>query len=104
MSAGFLIIYLACALSGRVAVQAQRNPADQSAVAADLSFNTAVSFTTNTNWQNYGGEGTLSYLSQMVALAHQNFVSAATGIVLAVALFAGSRARRLALSAISGSI
>jgi K+-transporting ATPase ATPase A chain len=62
------------------------NPAEQSAVAPDLSFNTAVSFATNTNWQNYGGESTLSYLTQMVGLTTQNFVSAATGIALAVAL------------------
>jgi potassium-transporting ATPase potassium-binding subunit len=62
------------------------NPADQSAVSADLSFNTAVSFITNTNWQNYGGESTLSYLVQMLGLTHQNYLSAATGIVLAVAL------------------
>ena len=55
------------------------------AVAPDLSFNTAVSFTTNTNWQNYGGESTLSYLTQMVGLTTQNFVSAATGIALAIA-------------------
>jgi K+-transporting ATPase ATPase A chain len=58
-------------------------------VPADLSFNTAVSFTTNTNWQNYGGESTLSYLAQMLGLTHQNFLSAATGIVLAVALIRG---------------
>src|SRR5215471_3685217 len=65
------------------------NPAGQSAVAPDLSFNTAVSFITNTNWQNYGGEGTMSYLIQMLGLTHQNFLSAATGIVLAVALIRG---------------
>jgi len=65
------------------------NPADQSAVAEDLSFNTAVSFITNTNWQNYGGESTLSYLVQMLGLTHQNYLSAATGIVLAVALIRG---------------
>ncbi len=65
------------------------NPADQSAVAPDLSFNTAVSFITNTNWQNYGGESTMSYLVQMLGLTHQNFLSAATGIVLAVALIRG---------------
>ena len=72
------------------------NPAGQSAVAPDLSFNTAVSFITNTNWQNYGGEGTMSYLTQMLGLTHQNYLSAATGIVLAVALirgFARPRAR-----------
>jgi K+-transporting ATPase ATPase A chain len=65
------------------------NPAEQSAVAADLSFNTAISFITNTNWQNYGGESTLSYLVQMLGLTHQNFLSAATGIALAVALIRG---------------
>ncbi|MBN8970441.1 MAG: potassium-transporting ATPase subunit KdpA [Rhizobiales bacterium] len=65
------------------------NPMSQSAVAPDLAFNTAVSFITNTNWQNYGGESTLSYLSQMLGLTVQNFLSAATGIVLAVALIRG---------------
>ncbi len=82
---GFLIIY------GLMRLQAllPLNPADQSAVAQDLSFNTAISFITNTNWQNYGGESTLSYLTQMVGLTHQNFLSAATGIALAVALIRG---------------
>jgi potassium-transporting ATPase potassium-binding subunit len=82
---GFLILY------GLMRFQALLpfNPADQSAVAPDLSFNTAVSFITNTNWQNYGGESTLSYLVQMLGLTHQNFLSAATGIVLAVALIRG---------------
>jgi K+-transporting ATPase ATPase A chain len=82
---GFLIIY------GLMRLQAllPLNPQDQSAVAADLSFNTAISFITNTNWQNYGGESTLSYLTQMVGLTHQNFLSAATGIALAVALIRG---------------
>jgi len=65
------------------------NPAGQSAVAPDLSFNTAISFITNTNWQNYGGEGTMSYLTQMLGLTHQNYLSAATGIVLAVVLIRG---------------
>jgi K+-transporting ATPase ATPase A chain len=65
------------------------NPAEQSSVSEDLSFNTAVSFITNTNWQNYGGESTLSYLVQMLGLTHQNYLSAATGIVLAVALIRG---------------
>jgi K+-transporting ATPase ATPase A chain len=82
---GFLIIY------GLMRLQAllPYNPADQSAVAQDLSFNTAISFITNTNWQNYGGESTLSYLVQMLGLTHQNFLSAATGIALAVALIRG---------------
>ncbi|KQP91892.1 potassium-transporting ATPase subunit KdpA [Methylobacterium sp. Leaf117] len=65
------------------------NPAGQGTVAPDLAFNTAASFVTNTNWQNYGGESTLSYLSQMLGLTHQNFLSAATGIALAVALVRG---------------
>src|SRR5262249_11860295 len=55
-------------------------------MAAHLAFNTAVSFTTNTNWQSYSGESTVSYLSQMVALAFHNFVSAAVGIAIAAAL------------------
>ena len=82
---GFLILYALLRLQGVLPF----NPADQSAVPADLSFNTAVSFITNTNWQNYGGESTLSYLVQMLGLTHQNFLSAATGIVLAVALIRG---------------
>jgi K+-transporting ATPase ATPase A chain len=62
------------------------NPQKLAGVSPDLSFNTAVSFTTNTNWQNYGGESTMSYFSQMVGLAFHNFVSAATGIAIAAAL------------------
>jgi len=65
------------------------NPAGMTAVPADLAFNTAASFTTNTNWQNYGGESTMSYLVQMAGLTFHNFVSAATGIALAVALVRG---------------
>ncbi len=82
---GFLILYVLMRLQAGLPF----NPADQSAVAPDLSFNTAVSFITNTNWQNYGGESTMSYLVQMLGLTHQNFLSAATGIVLAVALIRG---------------
>ena len=82
---GFLIIYALMRLQAVLPF----NPAEQSAVAQDLSFNTAISFITNTNWQNYGGESTLSYLVQMLGLTHQNFLSAATGIVLAVALIRG---------------
>ena len=81
-AAGFLIVYALQRLQSMLPL----NPADQSAVAPDLAFNTAVSFTSNTNWQNYGGESTLSYLTQMVGLTTQNFVSCATGIVLAIAL------------------
>src|SRR6202023_3274912 len=82
---GVLIIY------GLMRVQALLpfNPAEQSAVAPDLSFNTAISFITNPNWQNYGGESTISYLVQMLGLTHQNFLSAATGIALAVAFIRG---------------
>jgi len=65
------------------------NPQGFGNLAPDLAFNTAMSFTTNTNWQNYGGETTMSYFSQMVGLAVHNFVSAATGIALAVALIRG---------------
>jgi K+-transporting ATPase ATPase A chain len=82
---GFLILYVLM----RVQAGLPFNPAEQSAVAPDLSFNTAVSFITNTNWQNYGGESTMSYLVQMLGLTHQNYLSAATGIVLAVALIRG---------------
>ena len=82
---GFLILYVLM----RVQAGLPFNPAEQSAVAPDLSFNTAVSFITNTNWQNYGGESTMSYLVQMLGLTHQNYLSAATGIVLAMALIRG---------------
>lgn len=82
---GFAIIYAVLRLQAVLPF----NPAEQGAVAPDLAFNTAISFLTNTNWQNYGGESTLSYLSQMLALTHQNFLSAATGIVLAMALIRG---------------
>ncbi len=65
------------------------NPQGFGALSPDLAFNTAVSFTTNTNWQSYSGEATLSYLSQMVALVIHNFSSAATGIAVAAALVRG---------------
>jgi K+-transporting ATPase ATPase A chain len=65
------------------------NPANLGAVPPDLAFNTAVSFVTNTNWQAYGGETTLSYLTQMLGLTVQNFVSAATGMAVLVALVRG---------------
>ncbi len=82
---GFLILYALMRLQAGLPF----NPAEQSAVPEDLSFNTAISFITNTNWQNYGGESTMSYLVQMLGLTHQNFLSAATGIALAVALIRG---------------
>jgi K+-transporting ATPase ATPase A chain len=65
------------------------NPQHLAAVPPDLSFNTAVSFVTNTNWQAYGGETTMSYLTQMLGLAVQNFLSAATGMAVLVALIRG---------------
>jgi K+-transporting ATPase ATPase A chain len=82
---GFLILYALLRLQAGLPF----NPAGMSAVAPDLSFNTSVSFLTNTNWQNYGGESTMSYLVQMLGLTHQNFLSAATGIVLAMVLIRG---------------
>src|SRR5438309_2857214 len=60
-----------------------------------LAFNTAASFTTNTNWQNYGGETTMSYLTQMAGLAYHNFMSAAVGIVLAIAFICGIARRQM---------
>ena len=65
------------------------NPQQMSNVSPDSAFNTAVSFVTNTNWQGYAGESTMSYLTQMLALTVQNFLSAATGIVVAIALIRG---------------
>jgi K+-transporting ATPase ATPase A chain len=82
---GFLILYALLRLQAVLPF----NPAGQPAVAPDLSFNTAISFVTNTNWQNYGGETTMSYLVQMLALTQQNFLSAATGIVIAMVLTRG---------------
>ena len=81
-AAGFALLFAILRLQAMLPF----NPAEMSAVPPDLTFNTAVSFTSNTNWQNYGGESTLSYFSQMVGLTTQNFVSAATGIALLLAL------------------
>src|SRR5262249_3343073 len=67
------------------------NPQDMAAVSPDSSFNTAVSFATNTNWQGYGGEATMSYLTQMLALNVQNFVSAAAGMATLIAFIRGFR-------------
>jgi K+-transporting ATPase ATPase A chain len=83
--AGFLLLFFL----QRFQASLPLNPAEMSAVPADLAFNTAASFMTNTNWQNYGGESTMSYLVQMAGLTVQNFVSAATGIAIAVALIRG---------------
>jgi len=94
---GYALALLAFNLLGLLAVYGiQRlqdvlplNPAGLPAVPPDLAFNTAVSFATNTNWQSYGGETTMSHLTQMAALTVQNFLSAATGIAVLVALARG---------------
>jgi K+-transporting ATPase ATPase A chain len=71
------------------------NPLGRDGTSADLAFNTAISFTANTNWQSYGGESTMSNLSQMLGLTIHNFLSAATGIALAFALFRGFARREM---------
>ena len=83
--AGFLVLFLLQRFQAALPL----NPAGMVAVPPDLAFNTAASFMTNTNWQNYGGESTMSYLVQMAGLSVQNFLSAATGIAIAVALIRG---------------
>ena len=80
--AGFLLLYAIL----RLQTYLPFNPQGFAGMAPDLAFNTAVSFVTNTNWQNYGGETTLSHFSQMAGLTVQNFLSAATGMAVAVAL------------------
>jgi len=82
---GFLAVYGLQRLQGVLPL----NPEHLGAVSPDSSFNTAVSFATNTNWQGYGGESTMSYLTQMLALTVQNFVSAAAGMAVLVALIRG---------------
>jgi potassium-transporting ATPase potassium-binding subunit len=71
------------------------NPQKMAAVPQALAFNTAASFTTNTNWQNYSGETTMSYLTQMAGLAYHNFTSAAVGIALAIAFIRGIARRQM---------
>jgi potassium-transporting ATPase potassium-binding subunit len=83
--AGILLLYLIERLQNHLPL----NPAGRGPVDPALAWNTAVSFASNTNWQNYGGETTMSYLTQMVGLAFHNFASAAVGIVLAVAVIRG---------------
>jgi potassium-transporting ATPase potassium-binding subunit len=82
---GFVALYALMRLQGVLPF----NPQDMAGVSPDLAFNSAVSFVTNTNWQAYGGESTMSYLTQMAGLTTHNFVSAATGIALAIALIRG---------------
>src|SRR5262245_3403329 len=83
--AGMLLVYVLQRLQAGLPL----NPQGFSAVSPDSSFNTAASFATNTNWQGYGGESTMSYLTQMLGLTVQNFVSAATGMAVLVALIRG---------------
>ena len=90
-TAGFLLLYALLRLQTLLPF----NPSGQGAVSPDLAFNTAVSFVSNTNWQSYGGETTMSHLSQMLGLVVQNFASAAMGIAVAFALIRGF-ARRTA--------
>ena len=92
-SLGVLVLY---ALQ-RFQVMLPLNPAGMAAVSPDSSFNTAISFVTNTNWQGYAGEATMSYFTQMLGLAVQNFLSAATGIAVAFALIRGFAARSTGL-------
>ena len=77
----------------RLQVWLPLNPAGMASISPDSAFNTALSFVSNTNWQGYSGESTMSYLTQMLALAVQNFLSAATGIAVVFALFRGFAAR-----------
>lgn len=83
--ASFVVLYVLQRLQGVLPY----NPAGMASVDANLAFNTAASFVTNTNWQNYGGESTMSYLVQMAGLTVQNFMSAAVGVAIAVALIRG---------------
>ncbi|MGS1096934.1 potassium-transporting ATPase subunit KdpA (plasmid) [Aquamicrobium terrae] len=84
-AAGFVFLFALQRVQGLL----PGNPMQMGAVAPDSAFNTAVSFVTNTNWQGYGGESTMGYLVQMAGLTVQNFVSAATGIAVAMALIRG---------------
>ncbi len=87
---GFIVVYLLQRLQGMLPL----NPQDFGAVSPESSFNTAVSFASNTNWQGYVGESTMSYLTQMLGLAVQNFLSAATGMAVLVALIRGFARRQ----------
>ena len=86
---GVLVVYLL----QRVQVWLPLNPAGMANITPDSAFNTAISFASNTNWQGYAGESTMSYLTQMLALTGQNFFSAATGIAVVFALFRGFAAK-----------
>ena len=99
---GLLVVYALQRLQAVLPL----NPQTMPAVSADSSFNTAVSFATNTNWQGYGGEATMSYLTQMLGLGVQNFLSAATGIAVVYALIRGFTARGAgsAKAAVKGTV
>lgn len=88
----FIGLYLILRLQGILGL----NPASMAAVTPDLAFNTTVSFITNTNWQSYGGESTMSYLSQMTGLTVQNFLSAAVGMAVLIVLIRGFMHRKTA--------
>jgi potassium-transporting ATPase potassium-binding subunit len=88
---GFIILFVLLQVQGHLPL----NPQHFKGMTPDLAFNTTMSFVTNTNWQSYGGETTLSYLSQMAGLTVQNFVSAAGGMAIAVALFRAFRRRNV---------
>jgi potassium-transporting ATPase potassium-binding subunit len=90
---GGLLLYLI----QRLQVYLPLNPQQMSALSPDSAFNTAVSFVSNTNWQGYAGEASMSYLTQMLALAVQNFKSAATGIAVLIALIRGFRLKQVSL-------
>jgi potassium-transporting ATPase potassium-binding subunit len=87
---GFIVVYLLQRLQGVLPL----NPQEFAGVGADSAFNTAVSFASNTNWQGYGGESTMSYLTQMLGLNVQNFLSAASGMAVLVALVRGFARRQ----------
>ena len=87
---GFIVVYLLQVLQKYLPL----NPEGISNVSSDLAFNTAASFATNTNWQAYSGETTLSYLTQMLGLSVQNFLSAAVGIAVLIAVIRGFMKRK----------
>lgn len=98
--AGFLLTFGVLLFQDKLPLNPQGFPG----LSWDLALNTAVSFLTNTNWQSYGGETTMSHFSQMVALTYQNFVSAAVGIAVCAAVVRGIAATNPRPSAISGPI
>jgi len=90
-----LVLYVLQRVQGHLPLNPQHLPGVDSTGFLASSFNTAASFTTNTNWQSYVPEVTMSYLTQMAGLAYHNFVSAATGIALAIAFIRGIARREM---------